>query len=106
EPLPPAPPPLPPRPGPRRLPAQGRAPLPLGARGPRPPPQAPQQREGLAVRARLRVLRGLAGPRHAREAAIPHQPLEGLDAQVTPPDLLVAIEAGAERLLGVVQVEG
>ena len=90
-------------PDPRGLPAPRRRPLALAGR-----PllaQAAQEGEGFAVRAGLGLLRRLERHRHPREAPVVHQPAERLHAQVAAADLLVAVEAGAEGLPRVVEVE-
>src|SRR6266850_3240646 len=67
--------------------------------------QPAQRREILQVGRRLGLLRRLEHLRHARKAWIVEQQAERTQAEPAPPDVLVAVEAGAERGAGVVEVE-
>src|SRR2546421_7102877 len=69
------------------------------------PSQPAQRREVLQVGGRLGLLRRLEDLRHARKAWIVEEQAEGTQAEPAAPDVLVAVEAGAERGAGVVEVE-
>src|SRR5204863_5414625 len=89
----------------------GRSPLRLKnlggpSRGPPCSPSQPaQRREVLQVGGRVGLLRRLEYLRHARKAWIVEQQAERTQAEPAAPDVLVAVEAGAEPGAGAVQVE-
>src|SRR5438874_10774886 len=69
------------------------------------PTQPAQRRQILQIGGRLGLLRCLEHLRHARKAWIVEQQAERTQAEPAAPDVLVAVEAGAERGAGVVQME-
>src|SRR5262249_15042260 len=68
-------------------------------------PQAAEKREPFAIRARLRVLGRFERHGNAGEPAVVEEPAEGVQPEVAPADLLVAVEPGPERLLGIVEMK-
>src|SRR6266568_7109594 len=69
-------------------------------------PELAQQGEGVPVRPGLRILGRLESHGDPVEAPVRHQPAEGLFAEPSPADLLVTVEARAQRRFRVVQMKG
>src|SRR5947207_10662951 len=70
------------------------------------PSQRAQDREVAEIGRGLRLLGGLQDLRHAGEALVGEQQAKRAAAEESAADVFVAVETGAERLPGVVEVKG